>query len=157
MQPVTLLRQRAPRCNRRPPTASAPVRRLKASGLVPRLMPGIWPLSLYGILACASPSAGQKAKSAEAQDKTEPTTNEEYFDITEDNTREHAAPDSCDDGSCVPCGDAVCLPGLFCEENKSACGWLPQCAEHFNCECLEKELAGCSCEERSGGVFVNCG
>jgi hypothetical protein len=109
--------------------------------------------------ACSGSVATPKAKSASAESPSEgaaATDDEEYFDVTKDQTRTHEAPESCADGSCVKCGDAVCLPGLFCEESKSACGWIPQCARNFNCDCLQREMSGCSCEEKSGGIYLSC-
>lgn len=109
--------------------------------------------------ACSGNAAEPKAKSASAESPNEgqaAADDDEYFDVTEDQTRTHEAPESCTDGSCVKCGDAVCLPGLFCEESKSACGWIPQCAKNFNCDCLQKQMTGCSCEEKGGGIYLSC-
>jgi len=138
--------------------ASTPRRRLRPPVVLLCFVCVIWPVCLcVSVASCSSNTTTSKAKSADAEDEDVNNDQSEYFDITQDDTREHAAPDSCAEGRCVPCGNAVCLPGLFCEESKSACGWIPQCAEAFNCQCLEKELAHCNCEERSTGIYVDCG
>jgi hypothetical protein len=64
--------------------------------------------------------------------------------------------DPCASGTCTHCGDAVCLAGFYCEEAVSACGWVPECADIPSCDCLQTYLAGCDCDERSGGVFISC-
>lgn len=66
---------------------------------------------------------------------------------------------TCDDGTCTPCGDALCPTGWYCDESARggpACGWLPECAAKAGCGCVKKAL-GCACEEKSGGVHVVCG
>lgn len=67
---------------------------------------------------------------------------------------------SCDDGTCTPCGDGICPSGWYCDENAQggpACGWLPACAKKPSCACLTRALSGCRCEERQGGLYLNCG
>ena len=66
---------------------------------------------------------------------------------------------ACDDGTCSPCGDALCPTGWYCDESAPggpACGWLPECAQKPGCGCIKKALAGCSCEEKSGGLHLVC-
>lgn len=65
-------------------------------------------------------------------------------------------PDPCASGTCSSCGEGVCLVGFYCEESVSACGWLPQCADAMDCECVQSVLSDCSCEERGQGVYVDC-
>ncbi|HMJ14278.1 MAG TPA: hypothetical protein VK524_22840 [Polyangiaceae bacterium] len=75
---------------------------------------------------------------------------------------ETAAPSlpSCEDGTCFTCGDTICLSGFYCDTGAAggpACSWLPACTKGASCGCVKKELgAGCSCEERSGGLHVTC-
>jgi hypothetical protein len=64
--------------------------------------------------------------------------------------------DACADGNCSHCGQAVCLAGFYCDEGASACAWLPQCAATPGCECLQRQLPECTCEEREGSAFVKC-
>lgn len=64
--------------------------------------------------------------------------------------------DPCASGTCTRCGEGVCLTGYYCEESVSACSWVPECVQAPSCGCLAKYLAGCSCEERGGGVYVTC-
>jgi hypothetical protein len=66
---------------------------------------------------------------------------------------------ACDDGTCSPCGDAVCPNGWYCDESAPggpACGWLPECAQKAGCGCIKKALAGCACEEKSGAAHLTC-
>ena len=64
--------------------------------------------------------------------------------------------DPCADGSCAPCGKAVCLSGFWCDEQTEACSWLPECADHLDCACVSRAMPDCECEERGGGVYVRC-
>jgi len=74
-------------------------------------------------------------------------------------TAERAVP-KCDDGTCTPCGDALCPRGWYCDESApggAACGWLPECAEKASCSCVKKAFKGCTCEEESGSAHLTCG
>lgn len=65
---------------------------------------------------------------------------------------------TCDDGTCTPCGDALCPTGWYCDESAHggpACGWLPECAAKAGCACVKKAL-GCACEEKAGAAHVTC-
>jgi len=66
----------------------------------------------------------------------------------------------CDDGTCFACGQGICPKGFYCDEQAvggAACSWLPSCPTEPACSCVKRTLgAGCSCEEREGGVFVSC-
>jgi hypothetical protein len=69
---------------------------------------------------------------------------------------------SCDDGSCVVCGDGICPTGFYCESHGgvTGCAWSAACARKPTCECLRPTIQGearCSCEERKGTAFVACG
>jgi hypothetical protein len=67
---------------------------------------------------------------------------------------------TCADGSCTPCGDAVCPSGWYCDESARggpACGWVPECAQKASCGCVKKAFAGCSCEDAHGAAHVSCG
>lgn len=69
-----------------------------------------------------------------------------------------AGPD-CSDGTCIPCGDAQCPKGFFCEEStsKPTCQWVPTCSQAVSCNCVERALSGkCSCTEHDGGAYVRC-
>jgi hypothetical protein len=66
----------------------------------------------------------------------------------------------CEDGTCTPCGDAVCPSGWYCDESARggpACGWLPECAQKASCGCVKKAFAGCSCADEHGAAHVSCG
>jgi len=83
---------------------------------------------------------------------------------TESGSDEPSAPAAppraaCDDGTCSPCGDALCPTGWYCDETAPggpSCGWLPECAQKAGCACVKKAL-GCACEEKAGGAHVSCG
>lgn len=67
---------------------------------------------------------------------------------------------SCEDGTCAPCGDALCPSGWYCDESApggAACGWLPECAKKPGCACVKKVFAGCSCEDGGGIPHLSCG
>jgi hypothetical protein len=71
-----------------------------------------------------------------------------------------AAKANCDDGTCSPCGDALCPSGWYCDESApggAACGWLPECAKKPACACVKKAFAGCSCEDTGGIAHLSCG
>jgi len=66
---------------------------------------------------------------------------------------------TCDDGTCSPCGDALCPNGWYCDETAPggpACGWLPECAQKPGCGCVKKALSGCGCEEKAGAAHLSC-
>lgn len=66
---------------------------------------------------------------------------------------------TCDDGSCTPCGGALCPLGWYCDETAAggpACGWLPECAQKPGCACVKRVLAACSCEEKAGAAHLSC-
>ena len=65
----------------------------------------------------------------------------------------------CADGTCFDCGEGICPLGHYCDETSPggpACGWLPECAQEATCSCVEGVFSDCSCEERSGGVYLSC-
>lgn len=67
---------------------------------------------------------------------------------------------SCDDGTCFSCGDGICPKGFYCDQKAPggpACSWLPDCAKQASCSCVQHVLgSGCSCNEKNGGVYVDC-
>jgi hypothetical protein len=65
--------------------------------------------------------------------------------------------DPCADQSCFRCGDGICPKGFYCDEKAGACSWLPECAGEATCSCVKQGAGdGCSCEEKSGGVYARC-
>lgn len=66
----------------------------------------------------------------------------------------------CADGTCFTCGEAFCPLGWYCDDGAkggSACSWVPECADEASCACVEAVLGtGCKCQEREGGVHVDC-
>jgi hypothetical protein len=67
-----------------------------------------------------------------------------------------APPKACNDETCSSCGDALCPAGFYCEEARSLCSWVPECAGDASCACLQKTLPGCSCDDREGKLYVTC-
>ncbi|HEY3496334.1 MAG TPA: hypothetical protein VGK73_16655 [Polyangiaceae bacterium] len=66
----------------------------------------------------------------------------------------------CDDGTCTPCGGALCPSGWYCDESAKggpACGWLPECVAKPTCACVKRAFSGCSCEDQGGAAHVSCG
>lgn len=66
---------------------------------------------------------------------------------------------SCDDGTCSPCGEALCPSGWYCDERApggSACGWLPECAQKPTCACIKRAFSACSCEDSGGIAHLTC-
>lgn len=65
----------------------------------------------------------------------------------------------CSDGTCIPCGDADCPKGFFCDEStaKPTCQWVPTCPDAATCACVERAFSDqCSCTERDGGAYLRC-
>jgi len=98
----------------------------------------------------AEPNTPQAEVDSEPSDSA---PDEQWDDTT---SEEPVQLDPCADGSCSQCGDAVCLSGFYCNESAGACGWLPECVKTPSCTCLERSMPQCSCEERDGGLYVNC-
>jgi len=105
-----------------------------------------------------TPDAEQSAEKSSDEGTAEEATSE--GDASGDSrTAEPAAP-KCDDGTCTPCGDALCPRGWYCDESApggAACGWLPECAQKASCSCVKKAFKGCACEEASGSAHLTCG
>jgi hypothetical protein len=121
----------------------------------------VWFLPAFAALAgCgggAQPAASaseQGPSAGEARAAREPASG------TSDETDAPAPPRAaCDDGTCTPCGDALCPTGWYCDESAQggpSCGWLPECAQKSGCACVKKAL-GCGCEEKAGAPHVTCG
>ncbi len=113
-------------------------------------------MAAAGATACGGP---QQVAAPDEVDSEPTSSTQSSADATEyeaEGDEPEAPPDPCADGSCAPCGDTVCLKGFFCDEAAGACSWVPSCAEEPDCGCLEKELSGCSCAERDGGLYVQC-
>jgi hypothetical protein len=104
--------------------------------------------SLVAVVGCGGAAPSAKT-SARAQDAT---------GSGEGSDQGPAVP--CDDGTCTACGQGFCPTGYYCDEKAKggpACSWLPECADRATCGCVTGALgSGCSCEERSGGVYVTC-
>jgi hypothetical protein len=94
---------------------------------------------------------GSSPQSAREQRESQPTTDDDSDAPTPPRA-------TCDDGTCTPCGDALCPKGWYCDETAHggpACGWLPECAQKSGCACVKKALS-CACEEKSGSAHVTC-
>ena len=97
--------------------------------------------------------------SAPAPNAVEPPTNKTAAVADSSDEKAASAGPDCSDGSCFKCGQALCLPGFYCDESAAVanCQWLSRCGKAAGCNCIEQTLgAGCSCAERNGGMFVKC-
>jgi hypothetical protein len=106
-----------------------------------------------------SPSSGERGSSESGSDSESATTDEAESD-GESSASAEPEKASCDDGTCSPCGEALCPSGWYCDESAPggpACGWLPECASKASCACVKRVFSGCSCEERVGSAHVRCG
>ena len=74
--------------------------------------------------------------------------------VTADEVPEPASP--CAGSDCFECGDAVCLPGFYCDETRGVCSWLPACGQQTGCDCVQQTLSDCRCEQRANGIYANC-
>lgn len=113
---------------------------------------GSWLVVVTGVFcwSCGAAPAREPAYSTTGQEETQ------Y-----DESGQSGVSDPCRDGSCFMCGDAVCLPGYYCETigEKKGCAWVAKCARSASCTCLQTALAedsACSCEERDGNTYVTC-
>lgn len=121
-------------------------------------------LSLFVTLlgACGGSATPAAASATSGNERESASTSDASGDSGADNEpTEEAAPKraACDDGTCSPCGNALCPTGWYCDETAPggpACGWLPECAQKPGCACVKKALAGCACEEQSGAAHLTC-
>jgi hypothetical protein len=118
----------------------------------------VWALvPLAGGCGGASKPAESATPSAESRSESAPNSAAPASD--EDSATPAPARATCDDGSCTPCGDAVCPSGWYCDESARggpACGWIPECAQKASCGCVKKAFAGCSCEDEHGAAHLSC-
>lgn len=108
----------------------------------------------------AADSPSGDGRSAESGDDAESTSGESSGDVGESSAAAGPAKPSCDDGTCSPCGDALCPTGWYCDESAPggpACGWLPECPSKATCACVKRAFDGCSCEDQAGAAHVSCG
>jgi len=110
----------------------------------------------------APPSGAPDAEQSAEKNDVDSTGDQAASDSNgagDSRTVEREAP-KCDDGTCTPCGDALCPRGWYCDESApggAACGWLPECAQKASCSCVKKAFKGCACEEESGSAHLTCG
>ncbi|MBX3183293.1 MAG: hypothetical protein KIT72_04000 [Polyangiaceae bacterium] len=134
---------------------------------MPRLTQLLWPAALSSravvlpgalllfVAACggaAGSTSGEAPRSGGAGgDRTAPDGAE---------VEGEAAAGRCDDGSCVECGEGLCLAGSYCEltsDGSAGCSWSEACVERPTCDCLRPTLdPGCTCETQGGGATVRC-
>jgi hypothetical protein len=104
-------------------------------------------------VACGASGASTPPREQAAASNAEDEVNTESAPETQATSE---PVDPCASGTCSQCGSALCLAGFYCEEEVSACGWLPQCANQLTCECVTAVLTECRCEERGQGIYLNC-
>ncbi len=105
------------------------------------------------------PSSGEKG-SSESGGSSESATAEGSENGAESSASAEPPKPRCDDGTCSPCGDALCPNGWYCDESAPggpACGWLPECATKASCACVKRAFGGCGCEDQAGSAHVRCG
>jgi hypothetical protein len=108
--------------------------------------------------AADSPSSAEEGSSASGGD-TESGSSDAAGDDGEGSAPAEPEKPRCDDGTCSPCGDALCPSGWYCDESAPggpACGWLPECASKASCACVKRAFSGCSCEDQGGSAHVRC-
>lgn len=117
-------------------------------------------LIAFFFLACGGSTPAPA--STDTQERAQGTAHESgdsEASASDDSTEPSAPPRAtCDDGTCAPCGDALCPTGWYCDQTAPSgpsCGWLPECAPKSSCACIKKAL-GCSCEEKNGGLYLSC-
>jgi hypothetical protein len=109
--------------------------------------------------AADSPRAG-KGEPSDGSGDGEPATDEGSDADTDNAASSERSKPSCDDGTCTPCGEALCPSGWYCDESAPggpACGWLPECAGKATCGCVKRAFSDCGCEDRAGSAHVRCG
>jgi hypothetical protein len=127
-------------------------------------VPSIW--ASWSVAAALAAGCGGSSTPAASVDTSAPARPEHATTSEPRDADDAASPAAapahatCDDGTCTPCGDALCPSGWYCDEGAHggpACGWLPECAQKASCGCVKKAFAGCSCEEQLGAAHVTCG
>jgi hypothetical protein len=122
----------------------------------------LWFLSASGCGGSAQPAPS----APESGEERSPSSASDDASAAADGAGENAtsAADSetapCDDGTCTPCGSALCPSGWYCDESAKggpACGWLPECAQKPTCGCVKRAFGGCSCEDEGGAAHLTCG
>jgi hypothetical protein len=132
----------------------------------PRAFPLSGPVLTWLLLGCGGstqaadhPSSSEPGSPERGSD-TESASSDESRGDGETTASSKPEKPSCDDGTCSPCGDALCPSGWYCDESAPggpACGWLPECASKASCACVKRAFSGCSCEEQAGSAHVRCG
>jgi hypothetical protein len=124
-------------------------------------LPAVW--LLLSAISCGGGTSSRPAETAAGDGEgRQDESGAEPEDGDESAAAESEAPRrqlNCDDGTCTPCGQGLCMAGWYCDESAKggpACGWLPECAK-ASCACLSRAFSSCSCEEKSGGVHLTCG
>lgn len=119
-------------------------------------------MGLLSSISCGSPSPAQSpttvahGESNDSNDTSGPLLEGDPLGEQDTPAPEPDPMARCEGGQCFQCGDAICPEGFYCDSD-SACAWLPQCAgTRLSCDCLEKQLAGCTCENSQGHPTVSC-
>gem|GEM_PF-1692417 len=108
-----------------------------------------------GLLAAA---CGGASAPVETPTSSESTTTEVEAD--EPDEPEPPPAPSCNDQSCLSCGQGICPLGAYCDSGAPggpACAWVPECPDKPSCACVNKALGGeCSCTDSATGPTVAC-
>ena len=114
--------------------------------------------ALAMVSSCGGGSSAPGARAPTEASEEEGMASEEPGSSSSSSEGQSEAP-RCEDGTCSPCGDAVCPTGYYCDEGVSpaVCSWLPECAREPSCNCLTRRLGNaCACEARDNGLYVKC-
>ena len=113
------------------------------------------------LVACGGAKPDAKGPDAASGTKDAGKTDGAKTDEKPETAPAAQAKPSCADGSCVECGDGICPNGFYCEKGKGsaapACAWAAPCVEKPTCACLAPHVKGCSCQDKGGIAFVQCG
>src|SRR5690242_14672431 len=114
----------------------------------------------YCLVACGAGTPPAESANASANPRSAHAAPRAAPETSDDTASAPPAPKraSCDDGTCSPCGGAICPNGWYCDESAQggpACGWLPECAKTAGCACVKKAFAGCACEEKNGAAHLS--
>lgn len=113
-----------------------------------------------GSTPAADSPGEEKAGASESGVDSETASSDGASDDGESSAATEPAKPTCEDGTCSPCGEALCPSGWYCDESAPggpACGWLPECASKASCACVKRAFNGCSCEDKAGTAHLRCG
>jgi hypothetical protein len=117
--------------------------------------------ALVVLAACGGATTPEASSTPVRDERAHGDSRESARQSSDEEARTEGGPPkaTCDDGSCTPCGEALCPLGWYCDESATggpACGWLPECAQKPGCACVKRALPACACEEKAGAAHLSC-